>query len=473
MNREPTRRDISLLLALLPLLMMVALVVVGHMMYDIDLRFILLVSAVISGITAYISGVSVKEMFEAYSTTIKEAFPIILILIAIGGIVGSWMYSGTVPYLIYYGLKFLNHDFVLVSAFLVTAMVSTFTGTSWGSAATAGVAFMGIGASMGIPLPMVAGAALSGAFFGDKISPVSDTTNLCALSSGVTVYKHIRGMLPNVLIAGFLAAIGFVLLGIFYTGTPSETTEVQSIIDNLDGIYNLNIVMLLPAAVVFIGGYKGYHPVILMVCSSLIAVLIGALSNGFAINDGAQAMISGFNLEMIENNGVELNQIPEILTELLDDRGGFEGMIKGAVLFCILAIAFGSFMEVSGAFGKLMRLLLSVVRSVFGLIVSAFMAGGLLNGVSGNAAFSIITIGQLFKPHFKQKSIPLTVLARSMENSMTLLESMLPWHVTAIYMAATLGVAALDYIPFALFNIAGIILFFILSWLGVKRSWKR
>ena len=453
--------------------MMIALVVVGHMMFEVDLRFILLVLAVISGITAYISGVSIKKMFEAYSGTIKQAFPIILILIAIGGIVGSWMYSGTVPYLIYYGLKYLNHDFVLVSAFLVTAMVSTFTGTSWGSAATAGVAFMGIGASMGIPLPMVAGAALSGAFFGDKISPVSDTTNLAALSSDITVYKHIRGMFPNVLISGFIAAIGFVLIGVLYAGGSPETTDITLIINNIESIYNLNIFMLLPAAVVFIGGYKGYHPVLLMVSSSLLAVLIGALSNGFALSDGAQSMISGFNLEMINRPGVELTQIPEILKELLDERGGFEGMMTGAVLYCILAIAFGSFMEVSGAFDKLMKLLLSIVRTAFGLIVSAFIAGGLLNGISGNGAFSIITTGQLFKPHFKNRKIPLPVLARSMENSMTLLESLLPWHVTAIYMAATLGVAAVDYIPFAFFNIIGIILFFILSWIGVKRSWKR
>src|SRR3989338_3995835 len=210
-------KDLSLWVALAPILFMMTSVVVGHMILKIDLRFILLLSAIVAGCTAWLCGVKTDELFEVYGNNIKRAFPVLLILMAIGGIVGTWMYSGTVPMLIYYGLKILHPDFVLVSAFLVTAIVSTFTGTSWGSAATSGVAFIGIGASMGLPLPMVAGAALSGAVFGDKVSPISDTTNLCSLASDVTVYQHIRSMLPNVILSGILAAGGFFALGMFYS----------------------------------------------------------------------------------------------------------------------------------------------------------------------------------------------------------------------------------------------------------------
>jgi NhaC family Na+:H+ antiporter len=458
------KKQISLFLSLVPIAAMIGLVVIGHLIYNVDLRFILLVSAIIAGFTAYIAGTKVDQMFEAYASNIKRAFPVILILMAIGGIVGTWMYSGTVPYLIYYGLQFLHPNFVLVSAFLVTAMVSTFTGTSWGSAATAGVAFIGIGASMGIPLPMVAGAALSGAVFGDKVSPISDTTNLCSLASDITVYQHIKGMLPNIILAGLAAAIGFTLLGIFYSGSINGGGEVEKIISDLEGLYNFNIFMLIPALVVFVGGYKGFHPVVLMILSSVIAVLIGMLSNGFAATDGANAIFSGFNIEMA---GGETN-VSESLNVLLN-RGGFEGMLTGAVLYAILAIGFGSFMEVCGALNRLMRGLLSFVRSAFGLVVSAFMAGGILNAVSGNAAFSILTTGQLFKQPFKDKNISASVLSRSMENSMTLLESLLPWHVTAIYMTGIFGVATVDYLPFAFFNMAGIVLFFVLAWREVVK----
>ncbi len=457
-------KQVSLFLALIPIVFMIASVVIGHLMLGVDLRFILLLSAIVSGLMAWLSGVKVEAMFEVYGSNIKRAFPVILILMAIGGIVGTWMFSGTVPFLIYYGLKLLHPDFVLVSAFLVTAVVSTFTGTSWGSAATAGVAFIGIGASMGIPLPMVAGAALSGAVFGDKVSPISDTTNLCSLASDVTVYQHIRSMLPNVIISGILAAIGFLILGMVYSGKQLDAGNVNGIMHELEQLYDFNLFMLLPAIVVFAGGYKGYHPVVLMILSCVIAIVVGVLSNGFSPADGANAIFSGFHHSM----GGELT-ISDNLQVLLN-RGGFEGMLTGAVLYAILAIGFGSFMESSGALNRIMRGLLNLVRTTYGLVVSAFFSGGILNAVSGNAAFSILTTGQMFRESFRSREISTTVLSRSMENSMTLLESLLPWHVTAIYMTGIFGVATLDYLPYAFFNMAGIALFFLLSWREIRRG---
>ncbi len=460
-TKKPT---ISIGLSVIPLVAMIGLVVVGHLIYEVDLRFILLLSAIIAGIVAYIAGVKVDQMFDAYSSNIKRAFPVLLILMSIGGIVGTWMYSGTVPYLIYYGLQLLHPNFVLVSAFVVTAMVSTFTGTSWGSAATSGVAFIGIGASMGIPLPMVAGAALSGAVFGDKVSPISDTTNLCSLASGISVYEHIKGMLPNVIMAGIISAIGFTILGMFYSGTNVAGNEVQEILTQLDGLYNFNLLMLLPAVVVFVGGYKGFHPVVLMTISSVLAILVGLFCHGLHPADGAQALFSGFNVSMIGDFPVSEN------LQILLNRGGYESMLTGAVLYAILAIAFGSFMEVCGALDRLMKGMLTFVKKTFHLVVSAFFAGGILNAVSGNAAFSILTTGQLFRQTFEKHGISPKVLSRSMENSMTLLESLLPWHVTALYMYSVFDVATVDYLPFAFFNISGIVLFFILAYIETRKS---
>ena len=456
-NESPESPSISLFLAFLPLIVMAALVGVLNLWMGIDLKFVLVLSSIVAGIVAVTTGTSLKTLLDDFAENVKKAFPAILILIAIGGIVGSWMYSGTVPYLIYCGLQFIHPNFVLVSAFVVTAIVSTFTGTSWGSAATAGVAFMGIGFSFDLPLEMVAGAVISGAVLGDKVSPVSDTTNICAMASEVTVYEHIRGMLPNVLLSGLFAIIGFTILGSFLDPNQGQNSEVPKLLNQLDSIYQFNLSMLIPPAIVFIGGYKGYQPVVIMIASSLAAIAIGMLSNDFSLAQGSQSMISGFSTSMIPGDP----QLSETLHVLLN-RGGFDGMMTGAVLYCILAIAFGSFLESSGALSRIMNALLGGVRSKFGLISTAFSSGAILNGVSGNAMFSILTIGQLFRPSFRDRKIPLTVLSRSMENSMTLLESLLPWHVTAIYMSATLGVATLSYAPFALFNILGIFLFFVL-----------
>ena len=486
-NSVDNKKEISLWLASIPMLAMAIFVVVGNLWMEIDLKFILLLSTLVAGIVAYMVGVSVKEMVDSIAKTVKKAFPVILILIAIGGIVGTWMYSGTVPYLIYYGLKILHPDYLLVTAFIVTATVSTFTGTSWGSAATAGVAFMGIGISMGVPLPMVAGAVISGAVFGDKVSPVSDTTNICAMSAEIKVYDHIRGMLPNVLISGGFAIIAFLILGLMNGGEPGVNIGAQNVMDSLEGMYSFNPVMLLPPIIVFAGGYKGYNPIVLMISSCIVAIVIGMTLNGFDVRDGAQSMISGFDMSMTNINAIVSSpnayvevgmldvhpeeaqmDVTKVLTTLLN-RGGFEGMMSGAVLFCILAIAFGAIMEVSGALNKLMHLLLKGVKSAFSLIVSAFVSGALLNGITGNAMFSILTVGQLFRESFKERDIPLPILSRSMENSMTLFESLIPWHVTAIYMAATLDVDTLSYAPYAFFNMAGIGLFFVLSYRTVRK----
>lgn len=458
------QRNVTTVSALIPILFLLGSVVIGNLWFSIDLRFILLVSALVAGVIAWFHGSTVDQLFETYSDKIKQAFPILLILMAIGGIVGTWMYCGTVPMLIYYGLELIHPKFLLVTAFIVTAIISTFTGTSWGSAATSGVAFLGIGTAMGIPAPMIAGAALSGAVFGDKISPISDTTNLCALASDVTVYTHIKSMIPNMLISALLSMAMFLILGVLTGETQVAVSQQQlSFQNDLSSMYDFNLLMLLPAIVVFVGGYKGFNPVILMIVSSVLAIFIGMVSNGFVFADGAISMFGGFNAKM---TGIEATS-KELLVLL--NRGGFEGMLSGAVMYAILAIGFGSFLESYGALSKLMNSILSLVRSAFGLVLSSFAAGGILNAVSGNAAFSILTIGQMFKSSYDNKKLDRTILSRSMENSMTLLESLIPWHVSGIYMAGIFGVATLAYLPYAFFNLFGVIVYFIL----VNRSLRQ
>ena len=204
------------------------------------------------------------------------------------------------------------------------------------------------------------------------------------------------------------------------------------------------------------GGYLRGNPFVLMVSSSILAVFIGWLSHDFALNDGAVSIISGFSSSMITEAA-----LPETVDNLLN-RGGFEYMMKGAVLFAALAILFGSFMEASGALDRVMKAMMGGIKSTFGIIASAFGAGAFLNGVSGNGMFSMLTTGQLFRTTFEERNIPRNVLSRSMENSMTLLESLLPWHVTAVYMYGALGVLSINYMFYSFFNVIGILMFFVL-----------
>lgn len=458
--------EISFAKALIPFVLMLFFIVVGSTFFDFPLQFTLLLSVLCAGILAASTGISVAQMIDGIGETLRKAMPALVILIAIGAIIATWMFSGTVPYLIYYGLRIIHPDFLPVTAFLVTAVISTFTGTSWGSAATAGVAFMGIAASMNVPLEMVAGAVISGAVFGDKVSPVSDTTNICAAATGITVYEHIKGMLPNVGIAGVLAAIAFLILGWMNAGTVTDTVAIDGILMNLERMYVLSPWVLVPPAIVFLGGFKGYPPVVLMLVSSLVAIIIGVVLNGFALQDGANALVSGFNVSMVPQ---AVSDLPETLGVLLN-RGGMEGMMSGAVLYCILAVAFGSLMAQAGAIQRIIGSIFSLIKSTFGMVIAAFVSGGVLNVVSGNAMFSILTIGSMFQDGFRERKLPLSLLSRSMENSMTLLESLIPWHVTAIFMAATLGVNTWAYLPYAFFNMFGILLFFILARKPVREA---
>ena len=465
------KKKVTTLVAFLPLIFMALMVFVGIKL-NIKLEFILLLASLVAGLIALSVGYTWDELLEAYTKKFTKAFPAILILIAVGGIVGTWMYSGTVPMMIYYGIKFLHPKFVVVTAFIVTAIVSTFTGTSWGSAATSGVAFMGIAGAMGVPLPLVAGAIISGAFFGDKVSPVSDTTNLSAMASEVTVYDHIRGMLPNVTLSAAISIIGFTFVGAhFYNGNTELSEAVIKILTDLESIYNFNIFMLIPPAIVFIGGYFGAPALLLMLASSVVAMFVGCFSNGFLFSDAVVALISGFNVKMAEVTGAVVTDFSPRILGLLN-RGGFVSMMGGSVLFCFLAMPFGSFMEVSGCLDKVIEQMSKLIKGAYSLIVVTFFAGATINGITGNGQFSIMTTGQLFKESYKQKNIPLNVLSRSMENSMTLLECMLPWHVTAIYMASTLGVPTLEYTKWSFFNILGIVIFFILQYRLARKITK-
>lgn len=460
------KKEISRI-AFLPVILLLILVIIDLFVEKIqfDIRFTLIIATISAVIIGIRNGFKLDELIASTGSLFSKAFPIVLILICIGGIVGTWMYSGTVPFLIYYGMKLLHPDYIPVTAFLVTALISTFTGTSWGSAATSGVAFMGIAQTMGVSEPLVAGAAISGAVFGDKISPISDTTNICALSAEVSVYQHIKSMLPNVLIAGVLASLLFLLMG-SHSGSQDSFESANVLSSQLEKLYDFNPIVLFPAAIIFIGAYLGYNPVALMLSSSLIAMIIGFGFQGFNFDLALSSLFSGFNVFQIHSSAVELD--PLIVTLL--NRGGFEGMMSGAVLACVLAISFGSIMAEIGALDVIVQFILKPVRTRIGLVNSAFVSGGLLNGLTGNAMFSIITVGQIFTSKFDENKLPKTILSRSMENSMTLLESLIPWHVTAIFMTATLGVSTIEYLPYAFFNWIGIVLFFFFAYSAIKNK---
>jgi NhaC family Na+:H+ antiporter len=383
--------------AAIPLLSLLIFIGIG-MKIGVGIELVMILATVVTIIIAKRNNVSFSELMDFFCEKMKTITPVLLILICIGMVVGSWMLSGTVPLIIYYGLKVLDPRFVVVTSFILTGIISLFTGTSWGSAATAGVACIGIAQSLGIPLAPVAGAIISGAFIGDKLSPVSDTTNMSALTAGISVFDHIRSMIPNTIFAAGIALVGYTILG--FMTTPADggiTPEVLKIISDLESIYNFNIlIMLIPAIIIFGGAHLKLSPVILMTTSAIAAGIIGVVINGFSVESMYIALTKGFNVEMIAEIGLDPSSISEGILPLLN-RGGMYKMMSGAFLITVLATVFGAFMERVGCLDKLLGGLHKLIKGPRSLINTTFVSGALFHAGTSGGTFGILTIGNLFK----------------------------------------------------------------------------
>ncbi|MGL5722541.1 MAG: Na+/H+ antiporter NhaC [Brevinema sp.] len=452
-------KPISTFWAFFPILFVLILATLGTLYWNLSIEWILIVGSLVTAGIAYWLGFRWKDMEEALANKITEAWTGVLILILIGAIVGTWMYSGTVPMLIYYGISWLHPSYVPLTAFIVAALVSMFTGTSWGSAATAGIAFMGVAQAVGAPLPLVAGAVISGAYLGDKNSPVSDTTVLAAIGAKTDLYSHVNAMIRTSIPAFFIAAIGFLILGLNVQSTDVRSAEgSMQMLNNLQEIYNFNIFLLLPAVVVFGGGILRFPPVPLLVFGSFTALILGWLTQGFGFSDGVTSMVNGFNLSM---SGIAVDTVNPTLAGLLN-RGGLTSML-GSVLFVTCSMAFGALLQLTGALHKILEALLKLIHGVTSLIAVTWALALIINTSVSSAQFTFLTLGPIFQNTYARYKLNNSILSRSMEEGATLTEPLIPWTVTGIYMAATLQIPTFAYAPYALFNIASIITMFVFA----------
>ena len=452
-------KQISTFWKLFPLIFILVSVLIFTIKYGVPIEFLLTIGTLISCIIAHFAGYSWKDMEDAFIKKIVDTWLGVLIFILIGIVVGAWMYAGTVPMLIYYGIKLIHPSFIPVMAFIVTSFLSIFTGTSWGSASTAGVAFIGIAQATNTPLPLVAGAVISGAYLGDKNSPISDTTVLAAMGAGTTLSNHIKTMLVNTIPSAILAAIVFTVLGFNASSNTniSNLKEASEILTSLDSIFNFNIFLLIPPAFVLIASVKGVNPVITMFIGSLIAIILGAVFQDFGIINSMKSFVTGFNISMSPT--VNPESIPQNLHALLN-RGGMISTMP-SVLFLILALTYGAMLQLIGTLDTLIELLIKIVKGVRSLIFITWFTTFTINSALSSLQFTFLTLGSVLKDVYKKYNVNLGVLSRTMEEGGTLTEVLLPWTVTGVYMTSILGVHTLQYMPYSFFNLISIGLSFI------------
>ena len=456
MTRKPTFAE-----ALVPLLGMVLLLGIGYGKYGLPIQFLLIVAAFIAAIIAKRCGYTWQDMITGIADKIQSSLPSLLVMVCVGAMIASWMISGTIPLLIYYGIKIIDPQFLFVTAFFVTAVISTFTGTSFGSAGTAGVAIMGIAIALGVPLEIAAGAVISGAVFGDKLSPLSDTTMLAPIAAGTDLYAHIKHMLYTTGAATITCAIVFTTVGLnMDVSTMTNPETVQTILTNLEQLYNFNLLLLLPPVLIFWGAYtkKPTIPMLLLA----FAIAMGMYFQGFGLKTALQAFVNGFKVTMIP--GVADIKVAKPIITLLN-RGGLMGMMS-TVLLVFCAFAFAGIFSKTGCIEVVLERIISSIKSVGQLVTATVGSTLFMSIVTGSSYLAILIPGEMFRDLYKKFGLEPKNLSRTLEDAGTCAVPIVPWSVAGTYMATTLGVPTTSYMPWAILCYSSMIFAIIFGYTG-------
>ena len=419
------------------IIVMVIVVVIGFIFFNIPIQVLLLISSAYASFIAYRVGLRWEDLEEGISKRLNTAMPAIFIILAVGIIVGSWMFSGTVPALIYYGLKFLNPSYFLVSAFIISAITSVATGTAWGSASTAGIALISISNQLGVAPGMAAGAIIAGAVFGDKMSPLSDTTNLAALVTRVNIFAHIKSMMWTTIPASIIGLIVWFFAG-FPSGGNANPKQIQMLLSELDKVYNINLIVWIPLIVIVICLLLRVSTVPSMLISSLSALLVGTFNNHFNMIDGFKATFDGFSHTMVHQSHLSKNVISLI------EQGGMMSMTQIIVtIFC--GYAFAGIVEKAGCLDVMLETVAKGVKSVGTLILITVVCCLMLVFAAGVASIVIIMVGVLMKEMFEKMDLSRSVLSRTLEDSSTMVLPLIPWGTSGIYYAQQLNVSVGEF----------------------------
>ena len=445
---EP-RPPLSLGLSLLPIIALFG--AIGISMATVGtgggaLLLSIIFAATIAGLVARKAGAGWQEIQQETGRQIADALPAILILLTIGALIGSWMFSGTIPMMVVLGIDLIDPRFMVLTAFVATAVMSLISGTSWGSAGTIGVALMGAAQAMGLPLAPVAGAVVSGAYFGDKLSPLSDMTNIAAIGAGADLYDHIRCMLWTSLPAAAIAVVTFAGLGL--AGVSSGTlasSDAALIKSELVGAFDLGPLAALPLLVALVGIALRKPPALVILASSVLALIVGIFGQGFSFVGAVASFVDGFSAAVNLTGAAFTPSVENLL-----NRGGLMSM-SGTLLFIIAAFLLAAGMKVSGAIDRLLNALLDLVQSVVSLVAATMAAGAIMVAMTSHGGVTALIVGGLFRRPFAERDLEPQYLSRTIEDSVTVTEPLMPWTVSGVFMASTLGVPTLALAPWAVF----------------------
>ena len=467
-------KPVSLSIALLPILFLITLLSLNVFYYGDDAlsganQMTLLLSGAFCSFLAIIRGTPWHNIIEGIRNSISDTLPALLILLLIGALAGTWLISGIVPAMIYYGLQIVNPTYFLIAACLVSAIISLVTGSSWSTIATIGVALLGIGKAIGMSEAMVAGAIISGAYFGDKMSPLSDTTNLAPAMAGVDLFTHIRYMSYTTIPSICITLIIFLFLGL-NLDTQTSADDISIIQNAINSKFNISIWLFSVPAIV-IG-------LIIKKIPAIPALFIGTILGGIA------AII--FQTEIITELGRSNNYFQNSFTVLMDamardvsivtensminellSTGGMNGMLN-TVWLILCAMCFGGSMEASGFLNKLSTSFMKMATNTASLVATTTGTCVFFNLTASDQYLSIIVPGKMFSETYKKNGLAPENLSRTLEDSGTVTSVLIPWNTCGATQASVLGVSTLTYLPFCFFNIISPFMTMIYAIIGIK-----
>lgn len=455
------KKQATIGMALVPILFLVVSLFYVIIIKDggADVHIPLFTSAMFAAVFAMVVlKFSWVELEEGIVDVIKMSMGAIIILMIIGMVVGTWIASGVVPTMIYYGLKILSPGIFLVATLLICSIVSLATGSSWTTAATVGIALMGVGHGLGFDPAMTAGAIISGAYFGDKMSPLSDTTNLAPAVSGANLFDHIKHMIyttgPSYIVAIFV----FGALGLGGSGNV-DASAIDETLGLLNASFNINpFLLLIPVIVIgavimkvpaipglFGGALLGGLAMMLFQGTDSILDVIGTLHYGFSIETG-NAMVDS-----------------------LLSRGGMDSMMW-TISLILCALTFGGVMEKTGMLRALADGILSLLKGRGGLVLSTVLTAVVMNVIAGDQYLAIVIPGRMYKESYDKMGLHPKNLSRALEDSATLTSPLIPWNTCGAYMISTLGVAAWSYVPYCIINLLNPIISIVYGYTGITMS---
>lgn len=417
-------------------------------------QFILLLAAAVAAIVGVTQGFKFNEIIEGIEKSVGSTTGAILILLMIGALSGSWMISGVVPAMIYYGLQLLSPEVFLPVTAIICALVSLATGSSWGTTATVGIALVGIGKALGVSEAIVAGAVISGAYFGDKISPLSDTTNLAPAMAGTDLFTHIRYMMLTTVPSFTIAVLLFIIIGLNLDAS-GEVSNIQPILTELEGMFNLTPwLFLIPALVIGL---------IVAKIPALPAILVGTLAGALFAYIFQQNLLLTFtgtevldwkNTYMVLMNSFTVDMVYEaehpILKELLGS-GGMFGMMN-TIWLILAAMTFGGAMEACGFLATISAALLKLAKGTASLIATTAGTCVFVNVAAADQYLAIVVPGRMYADAYRKKGLAPENLSRTLEDSGTVTSVLIPWNTCGAYQSGVLGVDTVAYLPFAFFN---------------------